>query len=150
MKYGSQIKAAAVKNGEDPLLLAAIAAQESGGPGVDNGNANLLGDFGHGHGLTQIDDRWHSTWIDKNDWRDPGVNADEGASILAGFIRAENGDVWAGVHDYNAGNKHNASTKTSWPDGRLNYQDSVRRHLALLKKHHASVDCTAGGGSTGS
>ena len=56
IRYGAEISAAAAAHGLDPKLLAAVAAQETGGPGSDSG-ANIVGDAGHGHGLFQIDDR---------------------------------------------------------------------------------------------
>jgi hypothetical protein len=37
------------KNGVSPRLLAAVAAQETGGPGSNSGR-NIIGDGGHGHG----------------------------------------------------------------------------------------------------
>ncbi len=57
--FGAQIAAAASRHQLDPRLLAAVAAQETGGPGSDSGR-NIVGDGGHGRGLFQIDDRWHA------------------------------------------------------------------------------------------
>ncbi|MBV9646038.1 MAG: hypothetical protein JO043_01070, partial [Candidatus Eremiobacteraeota bacterium] len=59
VRFGAQIEAAARAHKLDPRFLAAVAAQETGGPGANSGN-NVVGDGGHGHGLFQIDDRWHS------------------------------------------------------------------------------------------
>jgi len=56
IRYGAQIAAAAARHDVDPRLLAAIAAQETGGPGSNSGN-NVVGDGGHGRGVFQIDDR---------------------------------------------------------------------------------------------
>jgi hypothetical protein len=43
--------------GLDPLDVAAVYSRESGG------NPTVIGDKGHGHGLGQIDDRFHPTLI---------------------------------------------------------------------------------------
>ncbi|MBV9971757.1 MAG: hypothetical protein JO135_00315, partial [Candidatus Eremiobacteraeota bacterium] len=56
--YSGEIAAAAARHGVDAKLLAAVAAQETGGPGANAGH-NIVGDGGHGHGLFQIDDRFH-------------------------------------------------------------------------------------------
>ena len=48
--YAPQIASAAARHGLDPRLLAAVAAQETGGPGT-NAGANIDGDGGHGHGV---------------------------------------------------------------------------------------------------
>ena len=56
--FAPAIAGAAKRHNVDPTLLAAVAAQETGGPG-SNAGRNVVGDGGHGHGLFQIDDRWH-------------------------------------------------------------------------------------------
>jgi hypothetical protein len=56
--FAPEIASAAERHGLDPKLLAAVAAQETGGPDTNAGH-NIVGDGGHGHGLFQIDDRWH-------------------------------------------------------------------------------------------
>ena len=61
-------------------MLAAVAAQETGGPGADSGR-NVVGDGGHGRGLFQIDDRWHAFARDPAAM-DPGRNADYAAALL--------------------------------------------------------------------
>src|SRR5215469_3544046 len=57
--YAPQIAGAGRHHGVDPELLAAVAAQETGGPGSNSGH-NIVGDGGHGRGVFQIDDRWHA------------------------------------------------------------------------------------------
>lgn len=48
----------------DPLLILAIMDRESGGGEFTQPRGPAgLGDGGHGHGLMQIDDRYHSTFI---------------------------------------------------------------------------------------
>ena len=46
IRYGSEIAGAARAHGLDPALLAAVAAQETGGPGSNSG-ANVVGDGGN-------------------------------------------------------------------------------------------------------
>jgi hypothetical protein len=55
-----------------PSILAAIGSRESGwGLLLDSTDR---GDLGNGHGIMQIDIRYHSDFINNNNWRDPGVN----------------------------------------------------------------------------
>jgi soluble lytic murein transglycosylase-like protein len=131
IKYSSEITAAANAHGIDPKLLAAVAAQETGGPGSSSGN-NIVGDGGHGHGVFQIDDR---TWAFASTpaAMDPAANAGQAASILAGDLSRYGGDVKAALSAYNSGSPTAAGTQTTWPDGQtLGYADSVMRHYAQL------------------
>jgi hypothetical protein len=131
IKYSSEITAAAKAHGIDPKLLAAVAAQETGGPGSNSGN-NIVGDGGHGHGVFQIDDR---TWAFAATpaAMDPAANAGAAASILAGDLSRCGGDVKAALSVYNSGSPTAAGTQTTWPDGQtLGYADSVLRHYAQL------------------
>jgi len=57
-----------------PELVAAIIDRES------KGDPDVVGDFGHGHGLMQIDDRYHKAWLDLNLWRIPLENIRYGVS----------------------------------------------------------------------
>src|SRR5215475_12760651 len=105
--YAPQIASAARRHGLDPDLLAAVAAQETGGPGTNAGR-NVVGDGGHGHGLFQIDDRWHA-FARTPEVMDPASNA------------------------YNAGSPNATGTRTDWPNGeRLGYADSVMRHYSEI------------------
>lgn len=55
-------------------ILAAIGSRESGwGRFLD---AEGKGDFGNGHGIMQIDKRYHAEFINSGKWRDPGANID--------------------------------------------------------------------------
>ncbi len=131
VRYGAEIAAAARAHGLDPKLLAAVAAQETGGPGATSGN-NVVGDGGHGHGLFQIDDR---TWSFAKTAAamDPAQNADQAARILSANVREYGGNVKAALSAYNAGSPTAAGTATTWADGRtLGYADSVLRHYADL------------------
>jgi len=137
IRYGAQITAAARANGLDPRLLAAVAAQETGGPGQDSG-ANIVGDSGHGHGLFQLDDRYHPI-ARSVAAMDPAVNAQYAGTYLASLIRQYGGNVHQALSAYNAGSPDSTGTLTTWPDGsRLGYADSVMRHLAALETNSGS------------
>jgi hypothetical protein len=128
--FGSQITAAAERHHLDPRLLAAVAAQETGGPGADSGR-NIVGDGGHGHGVFQIDDRWHA-FARTPAAMDPASNADYAAEMISSNI-ARYGSVRAALSAYNAGSPTATGTTTDWGDGKpVGYADSVLRHLARL------------------
>ncbi len=133
--FSGPIAAAAQKYGLDPDLLAAVAAQETGGPG-SNAGANIVGDGGHGHGLFQIDDRWHqfaATAAAMN----PLKNAEYAAGMLSGLLKQYGGNVRQALSTYNAGSPNATGTLTRWGDGRqLSYADSVLRHYQGLRGAH--------------
>ncbi len=131
IRFGAQIATAARAHGLDPKLLAAVAAQETGGPGQSSGN-NIIGDGGHGRGLFQIDDRsW--AFARSVEAMDPARNADKAASILADNLGRYSGNVRMALSAYNAGSPSATGTTTTWADGRtLGYADSVLRHYADL------------------
>jgi len=131
IRYGPQIAAAAAAHGLDPKLLAAVAAQETGGPSSNSGN-DIVGDGGHGHGIFQIDDR---SWAFARSpaAMDPAKNANMAASILADNLERYGGNVHAALSAYNTGSPTATGTTTAWGDGRtLGYADSVLRHYADL------------------
>lgn len=129
--FSAEIGAAARHHKLDPRLLAAVAAQETGGPGADSGR-NIRGDGGHGHGIFQIDDRWHA-FARSPAAMDPARNADYAAGMLTGLLQRYGGDVRAALSAYNTGSPSAAGTRTTWRDGQvLGYADSVLRHYAQL------------------
>lgn len=129
--FGAQIAAAAARHHLDPRLLAAVAAQETGGPGADSGR-NVVGDGGHGRGLFQIDDRWHA-FARTPAAMDPAANADYAAALLAGLLARCRGNVRAALSAYNGGSPDAPGTATDWGDGRpVGYAESVLRHYARL------------------
>jgi hypothetical protein len=143
--FGAQIAAAASRHGLDPRLLAAVAAQETGGPGADSGR-NVVGDGGHGRGLFQIDDRWHAFARDPAAM-DPARNADYAAGLLQSNLRRYGGDVKAALSAYNTGSPSAPGTRTDWGDGRpLAYADSVLRHYARLGGEAAASGTPGAGG----
>lgn len=94
---------AANDSGVDPRLALAIAARESGG---DDINAIHMPDPHDGiYGIMQAQDETVADLgLDSQypDWQtDPYQNAMVGMAILKSKIANENGDVWAGVRDYN-------------------------------------------------
>jgi hypothetical protein len=129
--YAPEIAAAAARHHLDPRLLAAVAAQETGGPGSDSGR-NVVGDGGHGRGLFQVDDRWHA-FARSPAAMDPKQNADYAAGMIAGNLRRYGGDVRAALSAYNTGSPNATGTRTDWGDGKpVGYADSVLRHFSRL------------------
>jgi hypothetical protein len=129
--FAPQIASAARRHGLDPELLAAVAAQETGGPGANAGR-NVVGDGGHGHGIFQIDDRWHN-FASTPDAMDPAKNADYAAGMLSGLLKRFGGNIHEALSAYNAGSPTATGTRTQWADGsELGYADSVMRHYGKL------------------
>lgn len=129
--YAPEITRAAAKYGLDPRLLAAVAAQETGGPG-SNAGRNIVGDGGHGHGIFQIDDRFHG-FARTAAAMNPQSNADYAAGMISGLLKQYGGNVHKALSAYNAGDPNATGTETDWQDGRrLGYADSVLRHYAQL------------------
>ncbi|MGZ3509122.1 MAG: transglycosylase SLT domain-containing protein [Vulcanimicrobiaceae bacterium] len=129
--FAPAIAQAASRHGLDPRLLAAVAAQETGGPGANAGR-NIVGDGGHGHGLFQIDDRWHS-FASTAAAMDPARNAEYAAGMLSGLISRYGGNIRKALSAYNAGSPNATGTVTTWRDGKaLGYADSVLRHYTAL------------------
>jgi Transglycosylase SLT domain len=131
VSFAPEIAGAARRHGLDPQLLAAVAAQETGGPDTNAGH-NIVGDGGHGHGLFQIDDRWHP-FASTPAALDPAKNADYAAGMLSGLIKQYGGNVHEALSAYNTGSPRAPGTKTRWSDGSdLPYADSVLRHYGRL------------------
>lgn len=74
---------------------------------------NLTGDGGHGRGLMQIDDRSHTEWLAKHNWKDPATNIEYGSDVwMENFnyfidhfdLVGDNAAlVWAATAAYNCG-----------------------------------------------
>lgn len=140
--FAPEIVSAARRAGLDPLLLAAVAAQETGGPGANSGR-NIVGDGGHGHGIFQIDDRWHS-FARTSAALDPQANANYAATMISGLLQQYGGDTHKALSAYNAGNPNATGTVTQWQDGRrLGYADSVLRHYAQLGGSDTALSLSA-------
>ncbi|HEY1680188.1 MAG TPA: transglycosylase SLT domain-containing protein [Candidatus Tumulicola sp.] len=131
VRYATQIAGAARKHGLNPELLAAVAAQETGGPG-SNAGRNIVGDGGHGRGVFQIDDRWHD-FAKTPEAMDPQDNADYAAGMISGLLKRYGGNVHEALSAYNAGDPDATGTRTQWGDGQnLGYADSVIEHYRRL------------------
>src|ERR1700680_3961523 len=113
--FAPRLAAAATRHPLDPRLLAAVAAQETGGPASDSGR-NIVGDGGHGHGVFQIDDRWHS-FARTTAAMDPAANAAYAAGMLASKLQRYGGDLRAALSAYNTGSPSATGTRTDWGDG---------------------------------
>lgn len=94
----------------DPMLLAAILDRESrGGYALKPPGPGGLGDGGHGHGLGQIDDRTHASFLaakfDDGDflWMEPAFAILYSARLLAKLLKATGGDEPVAVAAYNCG-----------------------------------------------
>lgn len=144
VRYAPEIAGAALRHGVNPTLLAAVAAQETGGPDCNAGK-NVVGDGGHGHGLFQIDDRWHA-FASTPSAMDPAQNADYAARMIGGLLQRYGGDVHKALSAYNAGSPTASGTSTRWGDGSvLGYADSVLRHAAALDDARANAADTSSG-----
>lgn len=140
--FAPAIAQAAQRYGLDPDLLAAVAAQETGGPGSNSGR-NVIGDGGHGHGLFQIDDRSHP-FASTAAAMDPAKNADYAAAMLAGLLKRYQGNLREALSAYNTGSPNAVGTRTRWADGTdLGYADSVIRHYQRLKGAAVSTESVA-------
>lgn len=129
--FAPAIASAARRYRLDPDLLAAVAAQETGGPD-SNAGRNVVGDGGHGRGVFQIDDRWHA-FASTPAAMDPAQNADYAAGMISGLIKRYGGNVHEALSAYNAGSPTATGTTTRWSDGtELGYADSVLRHYHRL------------------
>lgn len=147
---------AANDSGVDPRLALAIAARESGG---DDINAIHMPDPHDGiYGIMQAQDETVADLgLDSQypDWKtDPYQNAMVGMAILKSKIANEDGDVWAGVRDYNGAgeeaeqyrqlvknnydNMGDIGSGNSWSDGITGYDlptqgDNITAQVETLK-----------------
>jgi soluble lytic murein transglycosylase-like protein len=145
--FAPEISTAARHHALDPGLLAAVAAQETGGPDTNAGR-NVVGDGGHGHGVFQIDDRWHS-FAATADAMDPAKNADYAAGMLSGLLKQYGGNVREALSAYNAGSPTATGTRTRWEDGSdLSYADSVMRHYQRLTAESPQASAIAESSAT--
>jgi hypothetical protein len=75
------------RHGLPRALMLAVASRETG-------CRDIVGDFGHGRGVFQIDDRFHHDWLDRHDAAAPGkvpplkAAAELAATLLAGGLGA--------------------------------------------------------------
>ncbi|MGB3512538.1 MAG: SH3 domain-containing protein [Microcoleaceae cyanobacterium] len=96
-----------------PSVIAGIGSRESAwGVILSPPGPSGTGDGGHGRGLMQIDDRFHSEFINSGLWKDPFENIEYGAKVLfesRNYIKnntnlVENSDLLrAAIAGYNTG-----------------------------------------------
>lgn len=103
-------ESAGVRYRVDPLLILALIDRESrGGLALRPQGPQGYGDSGHGHGLMQIDDRWHAPFLavrlddGSPAWADPMHNTDYGTSLLRAALNAFGEDEELAACAYNAG-----------------------------------------------
>ena len=109
--YADLIKRVSQETGMDPWIIAAIGQRESEwGAALNPPGPAGTGDYGHGHGLMQIDDKTWGSWLASHDWTSPYVNVRKGADILSSNMdyfasRGLEGDeqVQAALAAYNHG-----------------------------------------------
>jgi len=131
--FGGEIFSAATRHDLDPRLLAAIAAQETGGPSRNSG-ANIVGDKGHGFGPFQIDDRSHGDFTSKPEAMVPAFSAEYAAVMMQDLMSRYESDVIKSLSAYNAGLGSRCGTRTSWPDqASVCYAQSVLRHETQIE-----------------
>jgi len=113
------IERAAAAHGIDPKLLAAVGEQESDmGRGAGYDRTTHVGADGHGHGIWQMDDRFHTMRDAVRAGRDPAFAAGEAARQLSENMRAYG--TSSGIQRYNG------------RDTTLPYYHAVMRHLAHI------------------
>lgn len=83
-----------------PCLLYAVGSRETN-------LRNIVGDGGHGHGMFQLDDRWHA--IPAGFDQDVFAQAQRAADMLDG-LRSANGTWLAALNAYNSGQTNTAHT----------------------------------------
>jgi len=139
VRYRDAIYKAATAHGVDPLLMAAQAAQESGGP-TSNSGSNIVQRGGGGHGLYQIDSGTYGEWLKTHhNGLNVQENANKAAEIDAQNLKVTGGNVGDAMHLYNAGHLGGATTQTTFPDGQtLSYPAAVQHHLKMLEELKAS------------
>ncbi len=88
------------------FLLAAMGSRETNlGPEFTEG---ATGDGGHGHGVMQLDDRWHTI--------PPGFDLDaraqftKAAEMMAGLLAVEDGELLPALNRYNSGSPETIHT----------------------------------------
>lgn len=123
---------AANDSGVEPRLGLAIAARESGG---DDVNALSMPEPHDGiYGIMQAQEETVSELgLDSQypDWKtDPYQNAMVGMAILKSKIANENGDVWAGVRDYNGAG------------------EEAEQYRQLVKNNYDNMGDIGGGGNS--
>ncbi len=86
-KYMPILRKASEAYNIDLSILAGILSRESHvGLALSPPGPHGTGDHGHGRGLVQVDDRWHSHFTDTPEWKDPRANIYYGVKLLRDFM----------------------------------------------------------------
>ncbi|RKG68658.1 hypothetical protein D7V80_11710 [Corallococcus sp. CA054B] len=108
-QWSRELHAASTVTRLCPYLLAAICDRESrGGLALKPPGPGGTGDFGHGRGLMQVDDRYHAGFVGATDsadralWCLPAFNILYGAQLLRSYLGTLK-DVHLALAAYNAG-----------------------------------------------
>jgi soluble lytic murein transglycosylase-like protein len=93
---------------DSALVYAVMDRESNGGELLKPRGPGGTGDFGHGRGLMQIDDRAHPFTSCQDDtgrslWADAWFNVSYACRLLARLMLTFNGDVAAAVGAYNTG-----------------------------------------------
>jgi hypothetical protein len=146
-QWGRELHAAATVARLCPFLLAAVCDRESrGGLALKPLGPAGTGDFGHGRGLMQVDDRFHPGFLVASDsagkhlWKLPAYNILYGALLLRSYLDALQ-DVHLALAAYNAGvGKVRRAADAITVSG-----DKVK----LLEQRRAAADALTSGGDYG-
>ena len=120
------ISTAAVNHGISPTTLLAVAKRETDfGRGAGFDATTGRGDFGHGYGLFQLDDRTreHGPSLSLVQ-HDPAKAADVAASMLAQSLSAGH-DMHDALHIYNHGGLGGHTTRGSFEGRNVDYETAV-------------------------
>ncbi|GAC1433038.1 MAG: hypothetical protein NVSMB5_26860 [Candidatus Velthaea sp.] len=129
IRYGRELADAAEAYHLDPTLVAAVAAQESGGPGATSGRADAGTTNPYGKGLMQLNPEYHP-FARTSAAYDPARSAREGAKVLRENLDRTHGDVREALRQYNCGPSLPScqGEVSRWSDGPMRYAESVLRH----------------------
>ena len=130
-----------------PYLLAAVCDRESrGGLALKPPGPAGKGDFGHGRGLMQVDDRFHPGFLVASDgagthlWKLPAYNILYGALLLRANVDALK-DVHLALAAYNAG-----VSKVRRAADAITLSGDLAR---LMEQRRAAADSLTSGGDYG-
>jgi peptidoglycan hydrolase-like protein with peptidoglycan-binding domain len=86
-KYAGHVREVSKVYRLPACVIAGIGSRESAWAlGLTPPSPDGTGDHGHGRGLLQVDDRWHTAFTDSGKWADPRENLIYGAALLRSFI----------------------------------------------------------------
>lgn len=129
-------------------IVGAVCWRESrGGALLIPPGASGTGDGGHGHGLMQIDDRYHAAFLAQTDgfgkllWQKPADNIGYGAGVLADKLAAFPDSLEGGIAAYNASAERVALALKNGrhPDAVTTRNDYVAEVLGEAASWHRSL-----------